>query len=81
MADVRSSAQDLDPHRAVVRVYRLGKEPGDDPSGTTTAEARVALVWELSSHMWALTGKSITACPRDQLSSHVVRPGSHGALP
>lgn len=32
------------PNRCVVRVYRLGAEPGDDLSATTTAEERPALV-------------------------------------
>jgi len=74
MADAQSSAQNRARQRGVLRVYRLGEEPGDDLSGTTTAAERVALVWELSRRMWALTGKPTGAVPRHQLPIHVVRP-------
>ncbi len=37
-----------------MRVFRLGEEPGDDLSGTTTAEQRLAMVWPLTLEAWAL---------------------------
>ena len=40
-----------------VRVYRLGEEPGDDLSATTTPEQRLAMVWELTARMWEITGR------------------------
>jgi hypothetical protein len=41
-----------------IRVYRLGEEHGDDLSALTTAEERVAMVWELSARMWELSGRT-----------------------
>lgn len=58
----------------MLRVYRLGAEPGDDLSATTTPAERVALVWELSRRMWALTGQSTLAAPRDHLPIRITRP-------
>jgi hypothetical protein len=39
-----------------VRRYRLGEEPGDDLSRSTSAEERLAMVATLSAEAWALTG-------------------------
>ena len=39
-----------------VRRYRLGEEPGDDLSGSTTAEERLAMMPGLAAEAWALTG-------------------------
>jgi hypothetical protein len=47
-----------------IRVYRLGSEPGDDLSSTTTAAERLAWVWELTQRSWALTGRPIPSYPR-----------------
>lgn len=55
-----------------VRIYRLGEEPGDDLSAWTTPEERVALVWELSRRMWALTGRPSPENPRRQLSIRIL---------
>ena len=56
-------------------VYRLGEEPGDDLSLSTTPEERIALVWELTRRMWTLTGKPSLGLARDRLPIRVVRPG------
>lgn len=37
-----------------VRIYRLGEEPPDDLSATTTAEARIEMVGLLSRRMWEI---------------------------
>jgi hypothetical protein len=42
-----------------VRVYRLGREPGDDLSAVSTPEQRLAMVAELSRRMWELTGRPV----------------------
>jgi len=42
-----------------VRRYRLGQEPGDDLSRSTTAEERLAMVAVLSAEAWALAGKPV----------------------
>jgi len=61
-------------NRGPIRVYRLGAEPGDDLSATSTPEERVALVWELSQRLWALTGQPAPAGSRDRLPIRVIRP-------
>jgi hypothetical protein len=40
----------------VVRSFRLGDEPPDDILSTTTADERLAMVWELTRRMWELQG-------------------------
>lgn len=42
-----------------VRVYRLGEEPGDDLSATTTPEERIAMVWQLTLDAWAMAGREL----------------------
>lgn len=56
-----------------VRVYRLGEEPGDDLSAVTTPEQRLAMVWELTARMWALTGRPRTSPPRAEMPVRVIR--------
>jgi hypothetical protein len=40
-----------------IRVYRLGQEPGDDLSATTTPEARLAMMWSLALEGWTLASR------------------------
>jgi hypothetical protein len=47
-----------------VRKYRLGHEPSDDLSRTTTAEERIAMMWPLTLEAWSLTGKPFPDYPR-----------------
>ena len=42
-----------------VRVFRLGEEPVDDLSLTTSAEERLAMMWPLALETWALTGRPL----------------------
>lgn len=49
-----------------VRVYRLGAEPGDDLSGTTSVEARVAMIWPLTMEAWELAGLSLPQYSRHE---------------
>lgn len=42
-----------------VRVFKLGEEPGDDLSGSTSAEQRLAMVWESTLDAWAVAGLPI----------------------
>ena len=55
------------------RVYRLGEEPGDDLSATTTAAERVEMVWELSARMWELSGKLVPSYDRAHIPVKVIR--------
>ena len=49
-----------------MRVFRLGEEPGDDLSGSTTAEQRLAMVWPLTLEAWALAGLPIPTYARHE---------------
>jgi hypothetical protein len=40
-----------------VRRYRLGDEPADDLSDSTTPEERLAMMWPLAVEAWSLTGR------------------------
>jgi hypothetical protein len=40
-----------------VRKYRLGSEPSDDLSETTTPEERLEMMWPLALEAWSLAGK------------------------
>jgi hypothetical protein len=60
---------------AAAKVFRLGAEPRDDLSATTTAEERIELVRELSERAWHLTGRSVPACSRGRIPAKVTRLG------
>ena len=49
-----------------VRRFRLGEEPGDDLSSTTTAEQRLEMVWALTLEAWELAGRAIPGYERSQ---------------
>lgn len=57
------------------RVFRLGEEPGDDLSATTTPEQRLEMVAELSRRMWELSGRPRPAYTRAAMPGRVIRPG------
>jgi hypothetical protein len=42
-----------------VRVFKLGEEPGDDLSATTSPEERLAMVAALTLEAWTLAGRVI----------------------
>ncbi len=42
-----------------VRVCRLGDEPGDDLSRSSTAAQRLAMMWELARDAWLLSGRPV----------------------
>lgn len=55
------------------RVYRLGEEPADDLTVSTTPEQRLAMVWELTRRAWTLTGRSTPAYERGAIPVMVRR--------
>ncbi len=59
-----------------VRIFRLGEEPGDDLSAETTAEQRLAMVWELTARMWELAGSPRPSYARSDMPIRLTRRGS-----
>jgi|UPI0007322F6F hypothetical protein len=57
-----------------VQRHRLGEEPGEDLSATTTAAERMAMVWQLTLDAWALTGRPWPDYPRTAAPGRVIRP-------
>ena len=55
-----------------IRVYKLGEEPSDDLSATTTAEERLAMMWELAEQGWALAGRPFPEYLRSEMPIRVV---------
>ena len=49
-----------------VRRFRLGEEPGDDLSRTSTVEERLEMLETLSAEAWALTGKPLPTYARHE---------------
>jgi hypothetical protein len=49
-----------------VRTFRLGAEPGDDLSASTTPEARLAMMWPLALEAFSLGGRQLPAYRRDE---------------
>ena len=49
-----------------VRKFRLGDDPGDDLSRTTTAEERLAMMWPLAVEAWSLTGRPMPGYRREE---------------
>ena len=58
-----------------VRIFRLGEEPGDELSAETTAEQRLAMVWELSARMWELAGSPQPSYTRSDMPIRLTRRG------
>jgi hypothetical protein len=50
-----------------VRRYRLGEEPRDDLSLTTTVEERLEMVETLSVEAWTLTGRPFPSYARHEI--------------
>lgn len=49
-----------------VRKHRLGEEPSDDLSDSTTAEERLQMMWQLAVEAWSLTDRPIPDYKRDE---------------
>ncbi|MCA9666730.1 MAG: hypothetical protein KC503_14120 [Myxococcales bacterium] len=58
-----------------IRVQRLEERTSDDLSQTTTAEQRVAMMWQLAREAWRLAGKSLPQYARHEAPGRVLRPG------
>ena len=56
-----------------VRVYRLGDEPSDDLSSSTSPDERLAMMWELAERGWLLAGREIPVYSRSEAPGKVLR--------
>jgi hypothetical protein len=56
-----------------IRVYRLGEEPDEDLSATTTASERLEMMWPLAVDAWASMGQPIPDYPREKTPVRVIR--------
>jgi len=50
-----------------IRVCALDDQPGDNLSASTSAEERLAMVWELTVGAWEFAGLPLPDYPRDQV--------------
>lgn len=49
-----------------IRTYRLGEEPAEDLSASTTAAERIGMMWRLARDAWAVAGRPIPDYPRER---------------
>ncbi len=49
-----------------MRIFRLGAEPGDDLTTTTTAEERLQMMWPLAVDAWTLAGRPLPSYSRTE---------------
>ena len=64
-----------DRDRASVKFFRLGDEPADDLTASTTPEERLELLRELSDRAWRLTGRGFPSYSRREAPVQVTRIG------
>lgn len=55
-----------------IKAYRLGEEPSDDLSASTTAAERIEMMWPLALEAWALTGRPLPDYSRDGMPVRAV---------
>ena len=55
------------------KVYRLGDEPSDDLSRSTSPEERLAMMWELAEAGWIWAGRSFPVYDRVRMPGRVLR--------
>jgi hypothetical protein len=67
-----------------VRKHRLGEEPSEDLSASTTAAERLGMMWRLAQDAWAMAGRPIPDYPRQEMpisKRHLHDPPSDGSEP
>ena len=58
-----------------MRSFRLGEEPSDDLSDSTTVEERLSMMWPLAIEAWTLSGRELPAYDRMSLPGRLFRCG------
>jgi hypothetical protein len=56
-----------------IRKFSLGNEPSDDLSAETTAEERLAMMWDLARRAWLLSGQPLPDYDRSSAPGRVIR--------
>jgi hypothetical protein len=59
-----------------VAKFRLGEEPPDNLSDSTTAAERIAMMWPLAKEAWALVGRPLPTYDRASTPVRVFLPGT-----
>jgi hypothetical protein len=59
-----------------VERFRLGEEPSDDLSQSTTPAERIAMMWWLAEAAWKLAGRHLPAYERRHIPAVFYRPGT-----
>ena len=70
MANERTKS-DVD--RTSVRVFRLGEEPRDDLSDSTSAQERLEILRELTERAWRLSGRAFPTYSRRDIPLRVTQ--------
>jgi hypothetical protein len=55
------------------KLTTLDDDVSDDLSATTTAEERLAMMWELAVRAWALAGRPIPGYSREETPGRIIR--------
>ena len=58
-----------------MRKFKLGEEPSDDLSDTTTPSERLAMMWPLAVEAWALAGRPLPTYDRSTIPIRIYRRG------
>ena len=63
-------------------LYSLGGEPADNLNDTTSAEARIAMMWSLALKAWTVAGRALPMYARQAMPVRIIareRPPSAAA--
>ena len=56
-----------------MKVFRLGEEPSDDLSDSTTPEERIAMMWVIAVDAWTSSGRPFPQYTREQMPGRIIR--------
>ena len=56
--------------------FRLGEEPGDDLSDSTSVSERIAMMWPLAESGWRIAGRDLPAYDRSNIPGRLFPPGA-----
>jgi hypothetical protein len=75
-------ASDAEDRRRMARArwpitrFRLGEEPADDLSESTSPAERIAMMWTLAESAWKLAGRHLPTYERRDTPATLYRPGT-----